>query len=214
MSAGKISHPSIDDHLGAGSGRYFGAGYRRVEHQVHSVVVDHDTSSISAGAVVGYPADWSTKSSRRKLVPHLSTIDAAVLSVVLAESHLTAAFALSDEQRRAMWLRRLVIKAGVAPQEQLEGFQISARHRETAERPDGTALSILDCQLGGLRTRAEIVHERRAVIGASGRTALPDDLLGDPGEAEGVAATIAFLASPDADYINATVIRTDGGLAY
>ena len=34
------------------------------------------------------------------------------------------------------------------------------------------------------------------------------------GEADGVAATIAFLASSDADYINATVIRTDGGLAY
>ncbi|NKE60869.1 SDR family oxidoreductase [Lentzea sp. PSKA42] len=34
------------------------------------------------------------------------------------------------------------------------------------------------------------------------------------GGAEGVAATIAFLAGPDADYINNTVIRADGGLAY
>ncbi|GAA3837874.1 hypothetical protein GCM10022243_00450 [Saccharothrix violaceirubra] len=34
------------------------------------------------------------------------------------------------------------------------------------------------------------------------------------GSAEQVAATVAFLAGPDADYINATVIRQDGGLVY
>ncbi|ALG12245.1 hypothetical protein AOZ06_40110 [Kibdelosporangium phytohabitans] len=34
------------------------------------------------------------------------------------------------------------------------------------------------------------------------------------GSAGQVAATIAFLAGPDADYINATVLRQDGGLAY
>jgi 3-oxoacyl-[acyl-carrier protein] reductase len=34
------------------------------------------------------------------------------------------------------------------------------------------------------------------------------------GDARSVAATIAFLAGPEADNINATVIRTDGGIAY
>lgn len=34
------------------------------------------------------------------------------------------------------------------------------------------------------------------------------------GDAGSIAATIAFLTSPDADYINATVLRSDGGLAY
>ncbi|CAL2071455.1 3-oxoacyl-(acyl-carrier protein) reductase [Streptomyces murinus] len=34
------------------------------------------------------------------------------------------------------------------------------------------------------------------------------------GDADSMAATIAFLTGPDADYINATVIRSDGGLAY
>jgi 3-oxoacyl-[acyl-carrier protein] reductase len=34
------------------------------------------------------------------------------------------------------------------------------------------------------------------------------------GPAASVAATVAFLASPQADYINATVVRSDGGLAY
>ncbi|NKE60773.1 hypothetical protein FXN61_29905 [Lentzea sp. PSKA42] len=180
MGQKKINYPSIDDHLGAGSGRYFGAGYRRVEHSVHSAVVDRDNASVEASAVVGYPVDWSTKSSRRKLVPHLSTIDAAVLSVVLAEAYLTSTFALNDDQRRTMWLRRMVIKAGNKPQEQLEGFRISANHRETTGRPDGTSVSVLDSQLGGLRTRVEVVHDEGRHICGSGREALPDDLLGDP----------------------------------
>jgi 3-oxoacyl-[acyl-carrier protein] reductase len=34
------------------------------------------------------------------------------------------------------------------------------------------------------------------------------------GSGESVAATIAFLASPEADFINATVIRSDGGVVY
>lgn len=34
------------------------------------------------------------------------------------------------------------------------------------------------------------------------------------GSGESVAATIAFLASPQADYINATVVHVDGGIAY
>jgi 3-oxoacyl-[acyl-carrier protein] reductase len=34
------------------------------------------------------------------------------------------------------------------------------------------------------------------------------------GEGESVAATIAFLAGPEADFINATVIRSDGGVVY
>lgn len=34
------------------------------------------------------------------------------------------------------------------------------------------------------------------------------------GDADSVAATIAFLAGPDADHINATVLRSDGGVAY
>jgi 3-oxoacyl-[acyl-carrier protein] reductase len=34
------------------------------------------------------------------------------------------------------------------------------------------------------------------------------------GDAASVAATIAFLAGPEADYVNADVVRTDGGIVY
>lgn len=34
------------------------------------------------------------------------------------------------------------------------------------------------------------------------------------GDAQSVAATVAFLAGPDADFINAAVVRSDGGIAF
>jgi 3-oxoacyl-[acyl-carrier protein] reductase len=52
-----------------------------------------------------------------------------------------------------------------------------------------------------------------AVPPAQKRRMIDRALLG-LGPAEQTAATIAFLASPGADYINATVIRTDGGMRY
>ncbi|MFD6289862.1 MULTISPECIES: SDR family NAD(P)-dependent oxidoreductase [Streptomyces] len=52
-----------------------------------------------------------------------------------------------------------------------------------------------------------------AVAGPQRRRMTDRSLLGI-GEAGQTAETIAFLASPAADYINATVIRTDGGMRY
>ncbi|MFI7504708.1 SDR family oxidoreductase [Streptomyces sp. NPDC049687] len=52
-----------------------------------------------------------------------------------------------------------------------------------------------------------------AVAGPQKRRMTDRSLLG-LGEAGQTAETIAFLASPAADYINATVIRTDGGMRY
>ncbi|AVH55803.1 MULTISPECIES: SDR family NAD(P)-dependent oxidoreductase [Streptomyces] len=52
-----------------------------------------------------------------------------------------------------------------------------------------------------------------AVAPAQQRRMVDRALLG-LGRAEETAATIAFLSGPGADYINATVIRTDGGMRY
>lgn len=46
------------------------------------------------------------------------------------------------------------------------------------------------------------------------RRRMVDRSLLDLGQAQQVAETIAFLSSPTADYINATLIRTDGGMRY
>lgn len=53
-----------------------------------------------------------------------------------------------------------------------------------------------------------------AAVAAPQRRRMTDRSLLGLGEAAQTAETIAFLASPAADYINATVIRTDGGMRY
>ena len=63
------------------------------------------------------------------------------------------------------------------------------------------APGLLDTGLGaGLPASTHRLKTDRALLGL--------------GDADSAAATIAFLTGPDADYINATVIRCDGGLAY
>ncbi|GAA3837902.1 AvrD family protein [Saccharothrix violaceirubra] len=179
MNVRKLRFATIDDHLGPSAGRFFGSGFTRVSHRVGDLVVDHDRESVTARAALHYPADWSTKSTSRSLTPHLSTIDAAVLSVLLGEAYLTRAFGLGAEARRTMWLRAFSVKAGVKPQEQLADFGISAAYRGTAVGHGG-AVSTLECRLGGLRTRIEIVHDPGESLPGAGREVLPDDFLGDP----------------------------------
>jgi hypothetical protein len=160
MARTDTHHASIDDYLGSAQHRFFGSGYRRVNQQLDGVRAEfgsNGTGTIRAEARIAYPADWSTKSALNELRPHLSTLDGTVLSVLLAETYLTAALGLSDEQRRAMWLRRLVMRAGAAPEEDLDRIHVSAAHLGSADESVGT-VSAFDCRIGAMRVRLEVVH--------------------------------------------------------
>lgn len=78
---------------------------------------------------------------------------------------------------------------------------VSQEYASYNVRTTTLAPGILDTGLGALVTPAQ---KRRMVDRA---------LLG-LGEAQQTAETIAFLSGPAADYINATVIRSDGGMRY
>lgn len=217
MSRAVRTYNSIDDYLGPRAGRFFGTGFKRVSRQLRHVTVDPHGRTIAATASLRYPTDWSTKSTSSSLVPHLSTIDAGVLSMLLGESYLTSVFTLSAEQRRTMWLRRLVIRAGVRPQEQLSDFDISAQHLETRVEPVGM-LSVLDCRFGGLRTRCEFVHEQGNHRSDDRPMVLPDGFLGDPvlryygtGFQERDQEIHDIRLDPSAAEVSATVNITTGG---
>ncbi|HEY3690532.1 MAG TPA: AvrD family protein [Pseudonocardiaceae bacterium] len=174
------TYATIDNLLGPASSRFFGSGFRRVTHDVADAVVDQSAGTMTARATVSYPADWSLKSAGQLLTPHLSTIDAAIISVTLTETYLTHVLDLDEDQRRNMWLSRLVIRAGNTPQEQLADFAISATNVATTAHGD-TAMSVFDCRVGGLRTRCEIVHPAGSRRPAPSAVRTPTDLLGDPG---------------------------------
>ncbi|GAA3824677.1 3-oxoacyl-[acyl-carrier-protein] reductase [Streptomyces coacervatus] len=138
----------------------------------------------------------------------------AVHGVNLRGAFLTTKHALKTMMRarygRIIYVSSLVALTGNAGQASytsskagLHGLAltVSQEYASYNIRTAVVAPGILDTGLGA------------AVAPAQQRRMTDRSLLG-LGRAEDTAATIAFLAGPSADYINATVIRTDGGMRY
>lgn len=159
---------SIDDYLGPGETRFFSRGYQRAEYEVYGITV-RPSSTADAPCVAGYvdlryPADWSRKKDGVDLRPHLSTVDALVLGVQLAETHLVHAHRMDRDEQRRMRLRKVVLRAGNAPQEDLKGVELSAKLvvcKEDASAAGGH-VSVYDCGVGGMRARCEFEHRASA----------------------------------------------------
>ncbi|ASW53295.1 AvrD family protein [Plantactinospora sp. KBS50] len=166
---------SIDDYLGPGEDRFFGGGYRRVSQHLEALTLVSDGTAVTAAgtARVRYPPDWSRKSAGRVLRPHLSSVDALVLAVALAEAGLTRAHGFGPRQRGRSWLRAVTMRAGRQPDEALAGIPVSAvvAPSGAAARLPGFAVSAADCTIGGIRIRCEVEHPAgagAAGIGAAG----------------------------------------------
>ncbi|WP_258395162.1 MULTISPECIES: AvrD family protein [unclassified Streptomyces] len=156
--------PSIDDYLGPGETRFFSRGYQRAEYRVGDLVVapvDAPDAGVRGTVDVSYPADWSRKKDGTDLRPHLSTVDALVLGVQLAELHLTYGYGLDAAARRRMRLVKVVLRAGGAPQEELADIPLAARLVRTTAMSDreGRFRSVHNCTVGNLQVRCEIEHD-------------------------------------------------------
>ncbi|MGW8331709.1 AvrD family protein [Streptomyces sp. NPDC055897] len=184
MNSATTALASIDDSLGPVGRRFFGDGHRRVDYRFGDVVVapgPQGSGTITATASVICPPDWSKKGDTDQR-PHLSTIDALIIGARLGEMFLTRRHGLSERERAAMWVRRVEIRAGNAPDEEhLEALTAEARLRTTREH-DGdpsAALSVLDCTVGGMRVRCDIVHPAGRLT-AAGTAAYDTDLAALP----------------------------------
>lgn len=125
--------PSLDDgagfdaHLGPWSGRYFGSGYRRVHHILGTLTVTPHADrllELTGSGSVEYPADWSKNSDGESRQPHLSTIDAIVLSVHAAEAFLRSVDNLTEAEIAHAWLAEVEIKAGATPNDRLDSIPL------------------------------------------------------------------------------------------
>lgn len=153
---------TVDAYLGPAAARFFGSGYRRVRYRLGAVTFDSSTARIAARAGVGYPVDWSRKDA--PTAPHLSTIDALVLAVRLAEIHLGHTFQLDRDQRRRMWLKRIDIRAGGAPTEDgLDAIDVSGTLKHTAAGLVCERQSVFDARIASMSVRCVIEHDVGAV---------------------------------------------------
>ncbi|MCC8454818.1 AvrD family protein [Streptomyces rochei] len=171
---------SVDDHLGPAEQRFFGRGFRRVAYDIGELRLTRAADgTVRAASSVGvrYPADWSKKAAGADLLPHFSTVDGLVVAAQLAEACLTG---LVPDLRDG-WLRRVRITAGTSPQEDLARLPAEATLRRTdplAGEP-GRAVSLVDCAVGTMRTRCEVVHALpTGAVPAPGPYAGLDALLG------------------------------------
>jgi Pseudomonas avirulence D protein (AvrD) len=177
-------YESIDDLLGSASQRFFGDGHRRVSQLLRDVTVHSDGAGghrVLGCASVSYPADWSVKNSAAELRPHLSTIDALLLSVALGECYLAHARGLDSYQRRWAWVRSVEMKAASTPGTELDGFGVEAAVTDSRLSPWTLCghVSTLESRIGGIKVRCEIEHEPGTVTDKTASFAASEDLLGD-----------------------------------
>lgn len=182
MTNTRLSYRRIEDYLGPGATRFFGAGYRRAAYQIGDIVarVTGDEPGVRALVTVHYPRDWSRKADDADLRPHLSSIDTLVLGAQLSEVYLVHAHGLDADARRSMWLRKVNIKAGVVPQEELVELAASVRLRGRRPAPASPSrvVSVLDCKIGAMRVRLEIEHRLAADVAGTRAYESIDDVLG------------------------------------
>lgn len=115
----------FDHYLGSASTRYFGEGFRHVEHRITHLDVDANRGAIHAVATVRYSRDWSSKGGRSQAA-HLSSVDAIVLAAALVEEFLRLAWGLSEKELGAAWVSAIDVRAGSTPLTTLDGFPVAA----------------------------------------------------------------------------------------
>ncbi|WP_328858952.1 AvrD family protein [Williamsia herbipolensis] len=145
-------HASIDDLLGARSGRFFGERYRLVGQELTVRDRWSDPSGavgLSGNVVIAYPDAWSTKGTRA-VRPHVSTIDGAVTASLCASALLASDPHVFAAQIEKAWISDLRLMAGGTPQEDAESVALLAvvtgRHEG-----DGATMIDVDANLGSMR---------------------------------------------------------------
>lgn len=141
----------IDQILGAASTRYFGAGFRQVNHSINDIRVDTVAGTATASIDVHYPTEWSKKKSRQ-LEPHLSTLDTMTVAAGLTEIFLRQAYTLADGEMARSWIRRAVMRASTAPTTGLTDVPASVKLTESEPSANSLCgnLSSFTCTIGSM----------------------------------------------------------------
>lgn len=200
MTKESIFFECIDEILGPKEDRFFGKGFGKVIHNISNIDIKSDLLGeyitvndmnvkvdsnikgyVKAKGTLAYPNDWSLKSEDVELKPHLSSIDALILSAQLNEMYLIHKYNLDDNERRKMWLRRCTITAGSCPQENLSNFDICTLHIETKELSESLCsnISIFESHIGSLIVRSEIEHTAKNICTENIHFDRCIDILGD-----------------------------------
>ncbi|GAE29572.1 AvrD family protein [Alkalihalobacillus hemicellulosilyticus] len=129
-------YANIDDILGEQCKRFFSSGYKLVQHQLEDIQVNPTIQSTSAQASIFYPSDWSKKTDDTDLKPHLSTLDAFVLSLHLNSLFISSIYNLNESQKKHIWIRSVNMKSGSAALFNLEKIKVQTKLIKTETSVD------------------------------------------------------------------------------
>lgn len=152
---------SVDDILGRRDARFFGEGFKRVQQRLSRISIRptriDSPGAVQATARIDIPGLWSQKGVVTQ-VPHLSTIDAMLLSGQLIGLYLAHTHRLP--RGSAPRLETLKIRAGTTPDEEdLDHFDVSGLHKSTVPSGNGTARTAMDCRIGSMTVGVTAVHD-------------------------------------------------------
>jgi hypothetical protein len=139
---------ALEDVLGDADDRYFGAGYRGVVHSVREVRISSSRKRVDALGAALYPENWSADASGSRRSPHLASIDAVVLPLLVLEQCST-----EEERRYLAHLRvdHIELRSGSTPWNQLDDVPITVNLEEI----DGAIIA--DASVGNMRAKLTLV---------------------------------------------------------
>ena len=151
---------NIDEILGSSKQRYFGNGYKHVNHELRNIDIDPNNNTFTADISIRYPADWSKKETSKELQPHLSTIDAYVISCQIVEAFIAHSQLLNTNDRKRSWVRRLAIKAGTSPVNDLNHIPLAGEYlnTESALNSLNGNISCFQIELSGFSIELDLDH--------------------------------------------------------
>ena len=129
---------------------------REASHRVVDVNVDTEEGRVEAiAAAIAAVAD-----ARGAPRPAPRAIDGLAIAAQMGEAYLREAYGLGEADARRMWLRRCVLKAGVAPALDLSSFVVTTTYVRTEVDPGSKCgyISHLTCHLGTMTVDLAIDH--------------------------------------------------------
>lgn len=117
----------LDAVLGPSDQRYFGAGYRDVDYNLSGVMRGN---TLRGAGAVGYPQDWSVGTQGRRRTPHLSSVDAVVLPVLLLEK------CVPSHELDDLFISSIELRAGSRAWEKLDDVPVHAEIARTGRHVD------------------------------------------------------------------------------
>lgn len=141
----------LAEALGPAEGRYFGAGYRRVEHRFAEAPLEW--GGLHWG-IVQYPHAWSLGADGAARSPHLSSVDAIVLPLHLCKQIDRP---LLNAEKSVSWrVRRIELRAGGRPWTELD--RVPLRLSEPPGSGANTSVAVA-ARVGNIRVRIELSQE-------------------------------------------------------